>query len=269
MSRRRLLYAVAVIGALLIAGLSTASAATLPLSGIRLSTLTVAERCAPELPVESGPTTGGTATSVTIRQVPADCGGKSVRLRLLGASGPLAPADAVATLPAAGATATIPVAAFTPSAVRGVALTVDGWGVTPAWSAPTPTPVPGIACTVPGNPAATCDVKVTSSHEWGSGASRTYLRRFEVSTTSTKPVTWQLTLNLSDTTLFPFVAAGLSDQQGGLVKVSASACSDVPRLVTVKGTESWGSYHTVVAGEARSLEVQGFASAGGNLLSCS
>ncbi len=265
MSRRRLLYAVAVIGALLIAGLSTASAATLPLSSVRITTLTVAERCAPALTVEPGPATGGTATSVAIRQVPAHCAGKQVRLRLLGASGPLATADAVATLPAAGATATIPVAAYTPSAVRGVALTVDGWGLAPTWSAP----MPGIACTVPGNPSASCDVKVVASHEWGSGESRTYLRRFEVSTTSTTPITWRLTLNLSDATLFPFVAAGLSDQQGGLVKVSASACSDPARLVTVKGTTNWGSYHTVVAGEPRTLEVQGFGSAGGNLLACS
>ena len=260
MSRRRLLYAVAVIGALLIAGLSTASAATLPLSSVRITTLTVAERCAPALTVEPGPATGGTATSVAIRH----CAGKQVRLRLLGASGPLATADAVATLPAAGATATIPVAAYTPSAVRGVALTVDGWGLAPTWSAP----MPGIACTVPGNPSASCDVKVVASHEWGSGESRTYLRRFEVSTTSTTPVAWRLTLNLSDTTLFPFVAAGLSDQQGGLVKVSASACSDPARLVTVKGTTNWGSYHTVVAGEPRTLEVQGFAAAAGNLLAC-
>lgn len=264
-----LLRVVAVLGALVVAGLSTASAATLPLATSRLTTLTAADRCAPDLAVEAGTATSGTASSVTIREVPADCAGKTVRLRLIGASGALATTDAVATLPAAGATATIPVAAYTPSAVRSVALTVDGWGVTPTWSAPTPTPVPGIACTVPGDPSATCEVKVTSSAEWGSGASRTYLRRFEVSTTSTTPVTWQLTFNLSDTTVFPFLAAGLSDQQGGLVKVSASACSDANRLVTVKGTTSWGSYHTVVAGETRSLEVQGFASAGGNLLACS
>ena len=261
---RTLLRVVAVLGALVVAGLSTASAATLPLATSGLTTLTAADRCAPDLAVEAGTATSGTASSVTIREVPADCAGKQVRLRLLGASGPLATADAVATLPAAGATATIPVAAYTPSAVRGVALTVDGWGLAPTWSAP----MPGIACTVPGNPSASCDVKVVASHEWGSGESRTYLRRFEVSTTSTTPVAWRLTLNLSDTTLFPFVAAGLSDQQGGLVKVSASACSDPARLVTVKGTTNWGSYHTVVAGEPRTLEVQGFAAAAGNLLAC-
>jgi hypothetical protein len=102
---------------------------------------------------------------------------------------------------------------------------------------------------------------------WGYPTPTDYLISATVSSSSATPVTWQVTINLSSSDL-PFLATNLSDNQGGLVKVSATSCSASPRTVTVKGTTSWGNYHQVQAGQTANLQVHGTLSGTGDLLSC-
>ncbi|MFI2753162.1 hypothetical protein ACGIF2_06985 [Cellulomonas sp. P22] len=249
-------------------GLSTASASTLPLARSRLTVFGAADRCTPAVVAAPVTTSGSTSTQVVLSGLRAGCAGRAVQLRLWGAGGALAATDTTATLPA-GTSATLTVPTYTVSAVRGVALAIGTWGITTTWAPP----LPAVGCTVPADPAKTCTVtQVGNGTQWGTPLTE-YLRTFQVTTTSTDPVVWQLTFNLSDTSVFPFLAGRVSDQQNGLVLVATSSCSANPRTVTVRGTEGWGEYHTVAAGQARGLELHGYASSAGSpsaqtLLTC-
>lgn len=272
MTRRPVAVALAALCAVLtVLGLSTASAATLPLSGARLTVFGAADRCTSAVVAAPGTTSGGTSTQVVLTGLGTACAGRAVQLRLWGTAGALAAGDTMATLPSTGTSATLTVPTYTVSAVRGMALAIGTWGIATTWTPPVA--LPAIGCTVPADPTKTCTVAVSGGTQWGSPPTD-YLRSFAVTTTSTTPVVWQLTFDLSDTTVFPFLAARLTDQQSGLVLVGAPQCSANPRTVTVQGTTVWGDYHTVVAGQTRGLELHGYASStaswsGQTLLTCS
>ena len=258
--RTRLAALVAALLTLLaVVSLSPASAAQLALSTRKLGAFVV-ERCTNgPLPATSGTVSGGSSTQVVLSAIPVACRGKQASLRLFTAAGAaLATTDTVVTLPAGSATATVTVPSYAVAQASGLALTIATWGVPTTWTS-TAAPLPGFSCAVPGNPSVTCAATVSSSTEWGYPTTTDFLRSVTISTTSTTPVTWQLTINLTDPG-FPFVAKALADGQGGLVLVSTSGCSAAQRTVTVQGTTAWGGYDQVSAGSSRGLEVHGYAS---------
>ena len=270
-SRRAALVAVLLLVNVVIAGLalSPASAAQLSLSTRMLGAF-VLERCtSTALPATSGTVAAGSSTQVVLSSIPPACRGKQASLRLFGSSGAaLAASDTVVTLPASSATATVTVPSYPVAQASGLALTIATWGVPTTWTAAA-VPLPGVTCTVPGNPAATCAATVTGGTSWGYPTATDFLRTVTISTTSTTPVPWQLTLNLSDPGL-PFLARTLTDGQGGLVLAGTSGCAASPRTVTVTGTTAWGGYDQVAAATPRGLEVHGYAAAqpGASLLTC-
>ncbi|MBB2925374.1 hypothetical protein [Cellulomonas cellasea] len=261
--RRALAVAVCGLLVLLGAGLSVAQAAGVPLRAGSLTAFVAADRCttAP-LAVRPGTVDNGTSQEVVLTGLPSACLGRPFALRVHGVQAALAATDTTGTLPASGTTATVRVPAYDVRAASGVALTVSTWGLRTAWSASSP----GVACRVPADPSATCTATLLAggSADWEGN----YLRRFEVTTPSRTPVTWELTFDLSDGAQFPFVASAFSDVQGGLVLVSTSGCATTPRTVTVRGTTAWGSYGAVHAGRSDRLEVSGRTRGTGSLLTC-
>lgn len=262
--RRVVIGAVAtVVVVLLGAGLTAASAASVPLRPGTLVAFAVSDRCTTATLTVRPAATSGRSQAVVIPDLPSECLGRPYVLRLFGASGPLAATDTTGTLPTSGTTATLTVPRYAVAGVTGVALTVSTWGVRTAWST-APTGPAGVTCRVPADPAARCDVALVSGGDW----SGNYLRRFEVTSPSATPVVWELTFDLSDTGQFPFLARAFTDVQGGLVLRSTSGCAASPRTVTVGGTTSWGSYDTVGAGRSSGLEVHGGTVGTGSLLTC-
>lgn len=164
---------------------------------------------------------------------------------------------------AAAATTTVPGGAFTPAVGLVPRVTVDGWLVPATWTGQQPF----LRCTVPDAPGASCAATLTDLQQWGYPSTTTWLANLAVSTTSATPVTWQVDVNLSDPGL-PFVARALTDGTGGLVLVATSGCGDVPRVVTVRGTTAWGSFHTVEAGRTSAIQLRGDLTGTGGLLTC-
>lgn len=261
--RRGLLAAVCGLLVLLGAGLSVAHAAVVPLRAASLTAVVAADRCTTgTVAVRPGTVDNGRSAEVVLLGLPAPCLGRPFALRVHGVQAALAAVDTTGTLPSSGTTATVRVPVYDVRAASGVALTVSTWGLRTAWSASSP----GVTCRVPADPAAVCTATLVK----GGGAdwAGNYMRRFEVTTPSTTPVTWELTFDLASTAQFPFVASAFSDVQGGLVLVATSGCSATPRTVTVRGTTSWGAYGTLDASRSDRLEVWGSTQGTGDLLTC-
>lgn len=183
MTRNQRRPLVALLLALVVAATATVgSAATLTVNAATISSPAYSGRC-------SAATVGFTnasATSVTLT-IPAGCHGLSGKLRLVGASGALAPADTTFTLPASGATATITVPAYTQWAVTSVALVIDGWGMPTAWTYSAPLPAP-TSVIVAGNG----DTVVTVG-DWFTSGTRTCAPVTAFITTGNK--TWRINVN--------------------------------------------------------------------------
>ena len=259
--RTRLAALVATLLAVLaVVALSPASAAQLSLSTRNLGAF-VLERCTDvPVPATSGTVSAGASTQVVLSSIPVACRGKQASLRLFTAAGTaLATTDTVVTLPAGSATTTVTVPSYAVAQASGLALTIATWGVPTTWTSTVVT-LPAFSCAVvQGNPNSTCVATVTNATEWGYPTTTDFLRGVTISSTSNSPVTWQLTINLSDPG-FPFLARALADGQGGLVLVGTSGCSASPRTVTVQGTTAWGGYEKVSSDTPRQLEVHGYVS---------
>jgi len=265
---RALVALVAGVVVLALAGAHVASAAGMELaaSGGRAWVSTSARCQSGQLAITT--TATGATTSVQVTGVQAACVGKALTVTLYDPSvtSSSAASRRFTGTATAAATTTVTGGTFTPTSALVPVVTVDGWRVDATWSwAPAPS-WPAVSCTVPAAPQTPCTVTVTSTNQWGTPAAY-YQWALTVTTTSPVPVAWQVTFNLSDPA-FPFLAGALQDVQGGLVLVSASACSASPRLVTVSGTRSWGGYHEVRAGTSASMQVQGERTGTGNLLTC-
>jgi hypothetical protein len=249
-----------------------ASAASLKLVGKQRAYAMTAPRCAngPLTVAPSGtPNAAGQFTAVRVTGITgtACSTGRVIVYRSTTPATILFGATGTVSSGALTATSATP---FTPPASAGgsVFVTLNGWAV-PATCVYAPPPPPLVSCTTPYNPTATCTATVTGGSEWGYPTTTDYLGTVRISTTSTTAVRWQVTMNLSDSTL-PFLARSLKDTQGGLVLISASACGTTPRTVTVEGTTGWGTYNTVSAGRSQDLEVLGYSTGqtGTQLLSC-
>lgn len=199
---------------------------------------------------------GATVTVAGLAATP--CGGKTLAVYLRDGS---TTRTQTTTISAASATVTFPTA---PTDVKGVVVYLGGWPVTTTFEVVPTGPLPSVGCVSRDNPALTCTATITSVNSWGWPTLSDYLMNVTVSTTSTTPVRWQLTFNLSSPDL-PFVARKFWDgKSGATVKVSASECSAAPRLVVVDGTTAWGSSHPYVsAGSTRELQMGGTTTSSG------
>jgi hypothetical protein len=154
------------------------------------------------------------------------------------------------------------------TAVDGAAATLNTWLVPSSWTA-VQAPVPLVSCVSLDNPSLPCSVVMDAGGStWGYPVTTDWIRSFEISTTSNRPVRWAVTINLSHSDL-PVLASDLWDNTGsGLVLVSASACSASPRTVTVKGTEAWGDHHLVTSKKPVKISLHGATSGSGQLINC-
>lgn len=247
---RKKLIAAALVAALALAGQSTAAQLSVA-SARQLPVLASWARC------------GGTATaalngaSVTISGLASSCDNASISVHVHSASGVQ---TASGTASGGGATLTLP---SSPGTVDAVLVRVDTWALATTWSQ---TFLPVVSCAAIAG-SGTCEATVTALTSWGYPTLNNYLLSVQVSSTSKTPVKWQVTLNLSHSSL-PFVATDLSDTQSGLVKVSATSCSTTPRTVTVKGTTGWGNYDQVSVSNTVSMQVQGTLFGSGGLINC-
>lgn len=249
-------------GLLGVAGIATASAAQLTIGAGSLASASGAHPCAGVATATATGVSGTTATGVRVT-VPDGCAGHTVAVTVL--SGTTTVASGSATV-VTGATV-VPVAAYTPATSLAVQAVVDGWSLPVTWSWTPPVTGP-VSCRIPADTSVTCTATLAGGTQWGYPAITTFNRFVEVTTTSPTAVVWEVTFHLDDAA-WPVRASRLTDTQGGLVLVSASACGTSPRTVTVRGTTSWGSYHQVRSGVTRSMQVEGSSIGGsGNLLSC-
>lgn len=262
---KRLVVAVCVLLVLVGVGLRVADAATLPLAPARLTTFSASDRCTTAaLPVQPGAVVAGRSTQVVISAIPPACLGRTAQVRPFNAAGALTPADATATLPTTGTRATVTVPSYPVTSATGVALATATWGLSTTWS----TSAPGLTCTIPASPATPCTVTGTDASESLFGW--TYNRSFRVTTTSTTPVAWQVTLDLTDTVQFPFVARSLEDASSSLDLVAATPCAASPRTVTVRGTTNAAGDHLISATDPEDFRVTGRAYwTSADLLACS
>ncbi|WP_143320199.1 hypothetical protein [Cellulomonas iranensis] len=270
MTRRRAVRRIAVTlsGAAVLAvtlvllAAQVASAAGLPLTGTGARAwAATAQRCQ-EAPVT---VTAASGTAVRVTGVQAACVGRPLVVTLYdpAVTSSAAQSRRFTGQATAGATTTVAGGAFTPAAALVPRVTVDGWLVPSTWSGPQPF----VRCTVPDDPAASCTATLVNRQQWGYPTPTTWLANVVVSSTSPTPVTWQVDVDLSDPEL-PFLARALTDGTGGLVRVAASACGDVPRVVTVRGTTAWGSFHQVQDGRTSAIQLRGDLTGSGGLLTC-
>jgi len=163
-----------------------------------------------------------------------------------------------------GSSLSLPVSGATGD-IRSVITTIDTWVVPTTWTAP-PATVPLLSCESLGNPSLTCTATVERLVSWGTTPNRQYELFVKVTTTSTSQVRWGVTVNLSSAGL-PFLANGVQDIQGGLRVLDFSGCGAQPRTIRVQQNPSWGNAR-ITAGSPADLDLFGFETAGGNLVSC-
>lgn len=251
----RLRSALAVLAVLAaVASLGTSAAARLDLRATSGAPLALKwTRCGGQV------TATVTGASVAVTGIDAACAGTTLTAYVRSGSTTL---TASGTVSGTSATLTLP---STPDTVSGALLTAGTWPLPTNWRQ-TLTTLPAVSC-APVSGSGTCAASVTGITAWPYPSLTDYNLNVTVSSTSASALTWQVTFNLSSSDL-PFIASDLSDNQGGLVKVSASSCSASPRTVTVKGTTGWGNYHQVMSGQSSNLQVHGTTSGSGGLLDC-
>lgn len=189
------------------------------------------------------------------------CSGRTLRVYVRSASATI---TASGTISGATANLTLPSAV---TAADGATATIDTWSVPVSWSVVVPS-VPAFSCVIPSSPSVPCTVTVTQTETWGSAGNRVWQKKILISTTSTQPVAWRLTVNVSDAS-HGFLANRVHDTtNGGLVLQNTSGCSATPRTVTVTGNVGWG-YSQISASSPREVQVRGDeVGGGGNLLNC-
>lgn len=252
--RTRWPLAALLVLAVLAAGLVGGSASQLGLAQPARPLATSFSRC-------SGNTLTITGTAVAVSGIDAAaCSGKQLTVHVRSGGSTLTVSG---TISAATATLTLPSAV---TSANGVAASIATWLVPVNWSV-TPGALPAASCVSIDDPQLTCSAAITELNYWGYPTTSDYNATIRVTSTSTTPVRWQVTINLSNSA-FPMLAKKVSDTQGGLVKVSASACTDSPRLLVVKGTTSWGPYHQVSAGNPHDMQLHGHLTGTGGLINC-
>lgn len=129
-SRTALFTIFAAVGLLALAQLSTASAAQLELDAPTLPSALEAERCAEQ--VQSSTPAAPSTTSVRVEEIPAECAGLPVTVRVYtnSAATPSAPV----AVPNGGGAVTLTVPQFSPTASHKAYVTIGDWPVPATWN---------------------------------------------------------------------------------------------------------------------------------------
>lgn len=273
MSRRRAVAVALCLAVVVLLGcaLRPAAAAQLPLRQAAMTSVSIAERCAPAVTATNGTVTSGRATTVLLTGLGSGCGGRVVAVTLFGARG-AALTSVTTTLPASTTgSATVIVPAYSPADVSGAAMTVGTWGVPASWTYAPPPVVPTVSCAVLNDPSGrtTCEATNLLVEAWGGPPLTTYNAYVTVSSTSARDVEWQITINLADPVLK--LNANVMDSNNAVQLAPGWTCAARPMLV-LRGQENPG---TKYVGNGRTVTVwmQGKASpvptTGGSLFNCS
>ncbi|MCB2177555.1 MAG: hypothetical protein KQH57_17235 [Actinomycetales bacterium] len=219
--------------ALLAVGVGLAAASSLTVTGRGITATSATHPC------PGGASAVAAAGTVTVTLASTACDGMPVQLTTLTSSGS-AVASGSATV--SGAVATVPV---TTSGATSAVATVAGWPLAVAYAAPTPGPV------YPANPDTTL-TEVT----WDLVSNNPTQACFHgtVTTTSSVPVVWGLTIDLSQP---PFNGAShhtlqLAGSDGWRYRIAPNQPS--PGFAGVEGTNN-GGRRTIVAGQSYRVEV--------------
>lgn len=257
---------VAVVAAVIVvlAALGLASAASLGVTSRNRTSTSATAPCtgaASALPVSP---TNAAATQFNAVQVtlPPGCGQRQVQVALR--SGTTNRTSAATTITGTG---TVPMSGtYTASTTLTIWATVDGWDQPITWSYETSD------CRVPGNPDARCDSVITVfTGSKPGGGSFTYYD-VAVTTDSTTPVPWEVTIRTSHPNL-PAAPTRLGNStldgyNDGVTTWAGtgpandvrrvSNCSTAPASITVAGRVAGpvgNSFETVVAGRTRLFSV--------------
>jgi len=175
------------------------------------------------------------ATTVTVKSVPAACAGLSLKVNLHNSAGTV-----LATGTAASATTnqTITVGSYTPANVTNAFVTLGGWIFPTAWTAP----IPAGSCVgvdASGNPTgATCTLTIGTVTSWTGGAYK--YSQFQFTATTTAPL-WKVTFNFADTSKFVgFTPVAVANGQN-LAKAPGYSCSSLPVFEGIEANPTWNS----------------------------
>ena len=277
-ARRRAAAAfVVVLGAVLLTT-TAAHAASLTLTAPQRPVQAKVARCTsgPVTVTPTGTATGGQYTQVRVSGITGACATGAVRVAT-GSGSTWAQSfvsTSTTTVAAGQLTATGP--AFTPptTAAGKTFVVLDGWPVPASWTF-TPPALPALSCQTfdaSGNPLSVpCQATITGGSEWGSPLNVFY-RGIRVTTTSTTPVRWRVTIRFTDTAVFPFVPEKISEGSGGdaMLVAASSTCTPTP-VVVMTGSPSHGQLN-VSAGSPAQFQIAGTRSGatyGTVVLSCS
>lgn len=223
---------VASLAVLLGVALSPAQAAQLPIAPAKVTAVVLTGRCTPTVTTANGPVTGSQATTVTVAGLGTGCGGRVLALTLFGTGGAALTTATVTLAVNQGASVTITVPAYAPGSVAGAAVTVGSWGVPVAWTYTPPVVLPLVSCAVLNDPGGdkTCAATLTSIDAWGGPPSNQYNAYFKVTSSSaTKSVEWQITLNLADPAMK--LLATRMNSNNAVMLAPGWTCSSMPMLV--------------------------------------
>ncbi|PYF98328.1 hypothetical protein SAMN05216184_11272 [Georgenia satyanarayanai] len=238
---RRWLATLGVLALVTTALVGIAHASQLALAPPTTASLDVVRKCA-QADVQVIGAVG--RTQLTVSGLPAACGGLPMRLWLHEA-GTTRHVDAVTPHEGGALTVTLPA----PVGARPTAVvTVRTW--------PMPTTArisdfPTFTCRTPDAPQVGCAVSVSKRTNWPDYWQRTLL----ISTTSTTPVRWELTVDLSTSAFM--TTKELLDIRTSLTRTSALDCARTPRTVTIGGRPMHNNFHLVDSTTVREAELQG------------
>jgi len=253
-SRRVAVSAVVVLVCLLVAGLSTAGAASLRLAGGTSPYDSVRPRCGagPAAVQPTGTATAGQYTQVRVTGLTGSCGTGRV---VVSTSAGTVVLDGTGAVTGGAFTATTTTPFTPPSTSTGkVFVSVDTWPVPATWSF---APATGGSCVILGpNPSgATCAVAFGPDTD---GRADVYNIKATVTTTSANPVQWQATFDFAALTSFPFVARYVGEYAGNwdLQPLPSGFCSGSGRAVSYQGKSNRGTQH-VSSGSPLTLDFVG------------
>lgn len=255
---KRMLSAVVVLLVAVLASVSIVNAASLDLTRPSMTTTNISDRCAASVGATSGTRTStGSATSVVLTGLTADCAGRRVSLTLFKSNGTVVTTVSDAPLGAVtNGKATVTVPAFPAGTVDRIALTIGTWGIPASWTKPPPLPLAG--CSIIGRPDVACTALVEPFDPWVSG--------FDVNITiTTTPATpgaqWELALNLAD----PKLPQPIRSIQSWTPLKAGTTCDSLPYVTFVGKTAEW---ITRSDGKAGPVSIQGYTTSQGASLNC-
>jgi len=256
LTRARKLRMAALAAVVVLAGVSFASAAGLPLNGGVLTSANLTHPCAGNLAATTPPTSIPVST-VTITP-PAACVGRTVAVTVVAGA---VQRQGTATAPASGSVTVTLDGSYSPSTTTQVAAVVDGWNLPTTWSF-TPPAVGLTATCSTTHPRASCAADVVLRNSWAGGYNLDITVRDTRTNGNTKRYAWTVVIDFSSTG-YPFVPNAID----GSGVVTASTCTQRPTL-TFTGVTDLGTHHLLGEGETRTFWIQPKSSGTGSVLTC-